>query len=225
MRIPIMRGTIDRRILVNYRVDPNVLSPILPNPFRPQIVNGYGIAGICLIRLKNIRPQLLPAFAGIGSENAAHRIAVEWEQSDEGHVGVDVPRRDTSSRLNTLAGGRFFPGVHHHARFHSEEQEIDIPYNSARTMAIRMSVSKVGLRSAPLQPPSSGRWSRRQLFLNVDRLAIRPRLVPVCSMDWNCESQRSSGTSSHCMLSKLHPASLKIETHFRWPRSNSIVPS
>ena len=123
MRIPIMRGIIDRRILVNYRVDPDVLSPILPKPFRPQIVNGYGIAGICLIRLKNIRPQFLPAFAGIGSENAAHRIAVEWEQSDEPHVGVYVPRRDTSSRLNTLAGGRFFPGVHHHARFQSEEQE------------------------------------------------------------------------------------------------------
>ena len=121
MRIPIMRGTIDRRILVNYRVDPHVLSPILPNPFRPQIMNGYGIAGICLIRLKNIRPQFLPAFAGIGSENAAHRIAVEWEQSDEPHVGVYVPRRDTSSRLNTLAGGRFFPGVHHHARFQTDE--------------------------------------------------------------------------------------------------------
>jgi hypothetical protein len=28
-----------------------------------------------------------------------------------------LPRRDTSSRLNWLAGGRIFPGIHHHARF------------------------------------------------------------------------------------------------------------
>ena len=31
--------------------------------------------------------------------------------------GVYIPRRDTNSRLNSLAGGRVFPGIHHHARF------------------------------------------------------------------------------------------------------------
>jgi hypothetical protein len=30
---------------------------------------------------------------------------------------VYIVRRDSSSRLNTLAGGRLFPGVHHHASF------------------------------------------------------------------------------------------------------------
>ena len=122
MQIPVIRGIIDRRILVNYRVDPDVLSRVLPPPFRPQCVNGHGIAGICLIRLKKIRPWFLPKIVGISSENAAHRIAVEWEQDGERHDGVFVPRRDTSSRLNTLAGGRLFPGVHHHARFQVDEQ-------------------------------------------------------------------------------------------------------
>ncbi len=35
MRIPAIRGVIDRRILVNYRVDPSVLAGLLPEPFRP----------------------------------------------------------------------------------------------------------------------------------------------------------------------------------------------
>jgi hypothetical protein len=123
MQIPVIRGTIDRRILVNFRVDPDVLEQILPSPFRPKLINGMGMAGVCLIRLKHIRPRFLPSFPGISSENAAHRIAVEWDQDGENREGVFIPRRDTSSRLNTLLGGRLFPGVHHHARFQVDEPD------------------------------------------------------------------------------------------------------
>ena len=77
MQIPVIRGLIDRRILVNYRVQPDVLVRLLPVPFRPKLVNGSGMAGVCLIRLKHVRPKFMPAFLGLSSENAAHRIAVE----------------------------------------------------------------------------------------------------------------------------------------------------
>src|SRR5262245_19594709 len=117
MRIPVLRGTIDRRILVNFRVDANVLSRFLPPPFRPQLVSGKGMAGICLIRLTGIGPRWLPDRVGIGSENAAHRVAVEWDDHGTTRSGVYIPRRDSSSLLNRLAGGRLFPGVHHHSRF------------------------------------------------------------------------------------------------------------
>ncbi len=121
MRIPTMRGVIDRRILANFHIDPDVLANVLPSPFRPKLVNGKGIAGICLIRLKHIRPRFVPSYLGLSSENAAHRIAVEWNQNGQKYEGVYVPRRDTSSRLNTLVGGRIFSGVQHHARFTAEE--------------------------------------------------------------------------------------------------------
>lgn len=121
MRIPAIRGVIDRRVLVNFRVDPDVLASVCPAPFRPQVVNGFGVAGICLIRLKNIRPRILPSFMGISSENAAHRIAVEWDVEGETRTGVFIPRRDSSSLLNSLAGGRLFPGVHNRARFDVRE--------------------------------------------------------------------------------------------------------
>ena len=117
MRLPAISGVIDRRILANYRVDPDCMAAALPSPFRPQLVDGYAIGGICLIRLKRVRPKLLPIPWGIGSENAAHRIAVEWESNDQTMHGVYIPRRDTNSILNSLAGGRVFPGIHHHARF------------------------------------------------------------------------------------------------------------
>jgi hypothetical protein len=123
MQIPIIRGVIDRRILVNFRVDSAVLARLLPAPFRPKLVDGAGMAGVCLIRLRDIRPRFLPPVLGISSENAAHRIAVEWGQGGNTREGVFIPRRDTSSRLNTLAGGWLFPGVHHHAAFRVQEHD------------------------------------------------------------------------------------------------------
>jgi Uncharacterized conserved protein (COG2071) len=121
MKLPVIRGVIDRRILVNYRADPDVLARLLPPPFRPKVARGFGLAGICLIRLRKVRPSFLPAWLGLASENAAHRVAVEWQDGGTAGEGVYIPRRDTSSRLNVLAGGRLFPGVHHHARFRVEE--------------------------------------------------------------------------------------------------------
>jgi hypothetical protein len=116
-----IKATIDRRILVNYRVDPDALSLILPKSFRPALVGGFGVAGICLIRLGGIRPAGLPAALGITSENAAHRVAVEWDTDDGPVTGVYIPRRDTSSHLGALLGGRVFPGWQHRARFRVEE--------------------------------------------------------------------------------------------------------
>ncbi|MCI4669559.1 MAG: DUF2071 domain-containing protein [Bacteroidia bacterium] len=123
MKIPTITGIIDRRILINYQVDKNVLTAVLPKPFRPKLLDGKGVAGICLIRLKHIRPKGLPKSIGISSENGAHRIAVEWDENGQTKEGVYIPRRDTSSKINSWAGGRIFPGVHHHADFKVEEGE------------------------------------------------------------------------------------------------------
>src|SRR5579862_8383869 len=108
-RVPVIVGTIQRRLLINYRVDPEALESFLPSPFRPQLVDGIGMAGICLIRLGHLRPAGLPHRLGVTTENAAHRIAVEWDGPDGPVSGVYIPRRDTSSQLTALLGGRLFP--------------------------------------------------------------------------------------------------------------------
>lgn len=118
MRLPVINGLIRRRLLVNFRVDAEVMRRFLPSPFRPKLHRGYAIAGICLIRLEQIRPGWLPRFTGIASENAAHRIAVLWDDpSGHSREGVFIPRRDTGSWLNHWAGGRLFPGEHQRADF------------------------------------------------------------------------------------------------------------
>jgi len=132
MRLPTMRATIERRLLVNYRVDPELLQVLLPDPFRPWLVGDLGVAGICLIRLGRLRPSGVPGGIGTTTENAAHRIAVEWDTSDGIRRGVFIPRRDTSSRLTQMLGGRIFPGEHHHAAFRVFENDTrcDVSFTS-----------------------------------------------------------------------------------------------
>jgi hypothetical protein len=39
--------TIERRLLVNYRIEPGLVANLLPAPFRPQLVAGMAVGGIC----------------------------------------------------------------------------------------------------------------------------------------------------------------------------------
>ena len=122
MKTPTIHGIIERRMLINFCVEPQYIEKILPQPFRPKLYKGKAIAGICLIRLKDIKPKGLPDFVGVNSENAAHRIAVEWEENGVTKEGVYIPRRDTSLKLNALVGGRVFPGKHYFAKFNVTEE-------------------------------------------------------------------------------------------------------
>ncbi len=129
MKFPTIQGIIKRRILVNYRVEPEIIRRILPPRFHPKLHNGKAIAGICLIRLEHARPRFAPKFLGFASENAAHRIAVVWEgENGTTREGVYVPRRDTDSLINTTVGGKLFSGVYHQAKFEIEESTENIDF-------------------------------------------------------------------------------------------------
>jgi hypothetical protein len=158
MKIPKIKGIIDRRILINYQVDKDALENYLPKPFKPKLVNGKGIAGICLIRLKEIRPKGLPKQIGISSENGAHRIAVEWIENGELKEGVYIPRRDTSSKLNSLAGGTIFPGVHHLAEF--SVNESDGNYKVAFVSDDETSLS--------IEAKETNNWNNESVFESLD---------------------------------------------------------
>ncbi len=134
MRVPRVQGVIRRRILVNFRVNPEVMQRQLPQAFRPKLLGGWAVAGICLIRLEELRPSFLPFATGLSSENAAHRVAVCWTDGEGvSREGVYIPRRDSNSFFNHLVGGRLFPGEHHRAvfRVHDGGDDIDFEMRSA----------------------------------------------------------------------------------------------
>jgi hypothetical protein len=166
--------------LLNYRVDPDVLAGVLPHPFRPLVVHGSGVAGLCLIRLRAIRPAGLPQWAGLTSENAAHRVAVEWDGADGPVAGVYVPRRDTSSHLATLLGGRAFPGAQHLARFDVDERDgrYSVAVDS-RDGSVRIVVAA---HVAPDVMPGS-------VFGTVDEASQFFRCAPVAYAATSCDTR------------------------------------
>jgi hypothetical protein len=127
-----VEAIIRRRLLVNFRVRPDILAETLPAPFEPRLVRGCGMAGICLIGLGNLRPGGVPGVLGLSTENAAHRIAVEWDDETGRRQGVYIPRRDTNSGLVRALGGRFFPGVYRPGIFTIDEDEgsVSVRVNS-----------------------------------------------------------------------------------------------
>lgn len=152
-KTPVIHGLMTRRMLINFRVRPEILTTLLPPPFRPKSVNGWGLAGICLVRLEQMRPRFAPTKLGLTSENAAHRIAVEWDENGTTGEGVYVPRRDSDSRINTLVGGRLLPGVQHHANFRTAESDnrfkIEVRSDDGETFV------RVAARIAAETPPDS----------------------------------------------------------------------
>lgn len=149
---------IERRLLVSYRIDPGRVDPLLPRPFRPQLVNGHAVGGVCFIRMGDLRPARLPRAAGMTTENVAHRFAVEWDDEHGSHVGVYIPRRDTSSRITATLGARIFPGAYHLARFQVSES-ADVIRIGVRS---RDHVVSLSVAAAPAATLSSG------LFASLD---------------------------------------------------------
>jgi uncharacterized protein YqjF (DUF2071 family) len=154
MFVPVVQGVIRRRILVNFRVDPEVMRKQLPEPFRPKPLGDAALAGICLIRLEQVRPRRMPAALGLASENAAHRVAVVWTDGEgRRREGVYIPRRDSSSLINHLTGGRLFPGTHECARFEIQDS------GDAIALEVRSADGSVSVRlrarPAAALPPTS----------------------------------------------------------------------
>ncbi len=108
-------------MLVSYRFDPNVATRFLPRSVGPQLVRGWAVAGICLIRLGRLRPHGLPSAVGLRRETPTTASPSSGARPDGPATGVYIARRDTATRLNAAAGGRLFPREHRLARFRANE--------------------------------------------------------------------------------------------------------
>jgi len=127
--LPKIQGVIARRVLLNFRADPDVVQRLLPASLEVDRQHGHAIVGICLIRLENERVRGVPSVLGFSSENMAHRVAIQYPSSEGIRSGVFIWRRDTNQRFVELVGGRAFPGVHKHARFQVVEDQDRVAMN------------------------------------------------------------------------------------------------
>jgi hypothetical protein len=168
MRTPILCGVIKRRIWLNYRADPEVVRRILPAPFYPKLYHGYAIVSVCLVGLESLRPRGLPGWLGVNSENAVHRVASAWLDS-QGHSreAIFVARRDTDLWFTTILKGQLFAGGYHRARFAVEESLGHVEF-AGRSLDRRMEISFSGDDALQLPASSCFKSLHEDFFRNAN---------------------------------------------------------
>jgi hypothetical protein len=122
---PAVRGVIERRILVNYRLDVGALDAVLPEPFRGREVgeSGKGIGSVCLMKVGDARLRFAPSAVGLSVETVTHRVSAERRKNGETENCVYVPRREVSSRFCAAVGERLLPAELNQADFRVVERD------------------------------------------------------------------------------------------------------
>jgi hypothetical protein len=171
-----VRGLLKRRILVNFRVRPEAIQPHLPSGLRPRLLDGWAVAGVCVVRLERS--------LGFASENAAHRVAIV-------SGGEYVLRRDTSSGFNAWAAGRLFPGESHRADFEVRDDGGPIRLS----MRSRDGEAIVRLRARPAQAlPATSRFRSLPeavaFFGGGDAWSVEPLAVEEAHASWFADPAR-----------------------------------
>jgi len=157
--LPILEGVIRRRVLLNFRVEPSVVAPLLPAPLEVLTYEGFAIVGVCLIGIEKLRPKGLPSGLGLSSENMAHRIAIRYPAANRMDDGVFIWRRETDQCLVSLLGGRLFPGVHQRAAFTIDDSTHDLSMN------VRTDHEEADVR---FEASHATRWESASVFPSFD---------------------------------------------------------
>ena len=214
MKMPTLDANISRRLLINYRLDPEVAQSLLPPGLRPRLVGDAAVGGICLLRLSAVRPQWIGANVGWGAENSAHRIAVEWDDESGTQNGVFIPVRHSSSRLPVVLGGTLLPGRHEHAKFTVSESPSRIAIDArARDMWVHADVSdstewtgtlfgSLGEASKFLREGSTG-WSPAKDGKTLEGLELSTR-------QWDVGSTEIHDVGSS-YFDSLHPGAAELD--------------
>lgn len=136
---PAVRGVVQSRILVNYRVGLDALDTVLAEPFRAREVGetGKGLGTVCITTVEDARPEFVPVSVGVSIEMATHRVYAKVEGGGE-HC-VYVPWRGVSSGFQAFLLGSLLPTEYERADFRKEKTD------TARRIRVDCGVDLVGV--------------------------------------------------------------------------------
>jgi len=89
--------------LVNFGMDPEVLSRLLPHPIKPDLHNDEAFISIVISNLHDTRPAFLPKGFGFNFSQIVYRAIVRCN----GERGVHFLRSDADNRFMCLTGNMF----------------------------------------------------------------------------------------------------------------------
>ena len=175
-------GVMARRLLVNWRVPAELAAQMLPPGVEPKTVGGSAIVGLCLVRLKQLRPSGLPAWVGLSSENLAIRMGVTGARGPAKQGAVLILDRWTGSRANALFCRHIGYGVHRPGRFAVREGSgrAEITVSSDRGATIAQVFLETG---GPLTDSAFGSMADAESFFRGGERGFSPSAKPG---EWDC---------------------------------------
>lgn len=168
-------GVLENTVLLNFRTDAEVLRRLLPSPFEPRLVDGYGLVGILLFTMKDLTCETTMGFPSPPSDHVLYRIAVSWKQGGRTFHGMYLLRHEVNTRLPVRQRRRgLFPVAGIPVRWHKGSVSSSIEWtlkNKAKT--------KLHMK-AKISSSFSGGSVFRSLeeasdFFATERAAIAPR--------------------------------------------------
>ncbi|HMK11746.1 MAG TPA: hypothetical protein VK461_09205 [Acidimicrobiales bacterium] len=209
VRTPVLQATLERRLLVTYRLDPDAVADLVPGPFWLHMVGGFAVGSITLDHVTALRPRGLPAATGFTSQNAAHRIAVEWEQQGRRAAGTFVLARHTSARRIAAAGDRIFPGQRERADFAVDDRgpNLSVAFRSRDGVVAvdaDVAVDDVGASELFSRPDEAWRLSIRGAMT----ASLRRRGGVLDWIDEHARGGRVRAASIERVTSSLFPAAV-----------------
>ncbi|HZH98117.1 MAG TPA: DUF2071 domain-containing protein [Fimbriimonadaceae bacterium] len=95
-----MRGRIERCWLFCFRVEPDRVRGLVPEPLELVTRGGWAFYNVVVSELSHMRPWFLPRFLGMSYTHVAYRLMVRWQAVE----GLYFLRSDVDSSLVAKAG-------------------------------------------------------------------------------------------------------------------------
>ena len=92
-------GVLENTVLLNFRTDAELLRRLLPEPFEPRLVDGFGLISILMFRMRDLACETDRGLPSPPSEHVLYRIAVTWQQGTRTYHGMYILRHEVNSRL------------------------------------------------------------------------------------------------------------------------------
>ncbi len=167
-------GVLENTVLLNFRTDAEVLRRLLPSPFEPRLVDGYGLVGILLFTMKDLSCEKTMGFSP-PSDHVLYRIAVSWKKGGRTFHGMYLLRHEVNTRLPVRQRRRgLFPVAGIPVRWHKVSDSGSIEWTLKNKTNTKLHVK------AKISSSFSGGSVFRSLeeasdFFAAERAAIAPR--------------------------------------------------
>lgn len=168
-------GMLEDTVLLNYRTDAEVLRRLLPEPFEPRLVDGYGLMGVLMYRLRDLECERSMGLPSPPSEHVLYRIAVSWQQGGRRYHGMYVLRHEVNTRLPIQHRRRgIFPVIARPVRWHRRPWRGSFEWSLRTRNRVRL---RLGARLSKHFPRESvfEDLDHAADFFGRERAAVAPR--------------------------------------------------